>query len=148
MTTIFVGALFLSSHQTSKSISHAQPTIAHKYQCAGASNPGGGGGWQNAYNTDEKIKAILCAKEQSSHTDDIAPLALSCMMVHVHTSQYLTVSLNSGRGFFPWGFWPCLPLLVMVLVYFLLAVAGRAVLFCSPGSTFLSSTHEYFAISC
>ena len=98
MTTKFVLELsVLPSHQTSKAISHAQPTIAHKYQCAGASNPGGGGGWQQAARMHETIKAILCAKEQSTHTDDIAPLALSCMMVLLHNSQYLTISLNSGH---------------------------------------------------
>ena len=46
MTTKFVLELsVLPSHQTSKAISHAQPTIAHKYQFGGGSNPGGGGGW-------------------------------------------------------------------------------------------------------
>ncbi len=98
MTTKFVLELsVLSSHQTSKAISHAQPTIAHNYQCAGGFNPGGGGGWHQAARMHETIKAILCAKEQSSHTDDIAPLALSCMMVLLHNSQYLTISLNSGH---------------------------------------------------
>ena len=146
MTTKFVLELsVLSSHQTSKAISHAQPTIAHNYQCAGGSNPGGGGGWHQAARMHETIKAILCAKEQSSHTDDIAPLALSCMMVLLHITQHLTIWFNSSNVFFPWGFWPCLPLLALVLVDVLLGV-GRGLLFCSPGSTFLSSTHGPFGI--
>ena len=49
----------LPSHQTSKAISHAQPTIAHNYQCAGGSNPGGGGGWHQAARMHETMEATL-----------------------------------------------------------------------------------------
>ena len=85
------------SDTIAEAISHAQPTIAHKYQCAGASNPGGGGGWQQAARMHETMEATLCAKGHSSHTDDIAPLALSCMMVLLHITQHLTISFNSSN---------------------------------------------------
>ena len=92
-----------------------------------------------------EVTAGTKVTQHVSHQDDIAPLALSCMMGLLHNSQYLTVSLNSGHVFFPWGFWPCLPLLALVLVDVLLGV-GRGLLFCPPGSTFLSSTHGPFGI--